>query len=160
MNKDLEKFGFEKAGSWINLEDNKDSFGVTIPPEKHDSIFFLYAYVIGDNIMYIGKSDRTVRQRILSGWAKNKKKFDLKKSSTGGKYLYKEIVENNNTVDIYLCFPFDNILVSNIILPDAFESINHDKRIVAAKRGLLREMESYVINYMTAKKKCDWNGNS
>ncbi len=51
--------GFERVGYWY-LKDNKISFDVTTSEKTN----ILYAYIIGSEVMYVGKSSRTLKARL------------------------------------------------------------------------------------------------
>ena len=51
--------GFERVGHWY-LKDNKISFDVTTSGKTN----ILYAYIIDSDVMYVGKSSRTLKARL------------------------------------------------------------------------------------------------
>lgn len=51
--------GFKKVGYWF-LKDNKISFDVTSDGKTN----ILYAYIIDSEVMYVGKSSRTLKERL------------------------------------------------------------------------------------------------
>lgn len=53
--------GFEKVGKWY-LKDNKITFEVTSSGKTN----ILYAYIIDSEVMYVGKSSRTLKARLTN----------------------------------------------------------------------------------------------
>jgi hypothetical protein len=65
---ELFNIGFKYAGKWV-LENNTLDF---ILENYSDSENILYAFVVDNNIMYIGKSNRTLYKRMYN-YKKNEK---------------------------------------------------------------------------------------
>ncbi len=147
---ELTKIGFFRAGEWKNNEGN-DKYSDSLKGEILDQNKFLYAFVINNKIKYIGKSDRSPRQRLRNGWARNKSKIIIEKSTTGGKNLANSI-NSGEKVLIFIWFP--EIEIGSVKIQAI--GISQSDLINSAKDGVLRKIESHLIR----KFKPEWNGNS
>jgi hypothetical protein len=90
----LINIGFKKAGEWILENDSSISFVLN---DFSSNKNILYAFILENEIMYIGKSTRTLRERMI-----NYKNAD-KSQSTNIKIKNKilELLKKNNNVEIY-----------------------------------------------------------
>lgn len=100
----LSNYGFEFFESWeFNPEDDiKFKFDLS---EVEKNSIFLYAFVIEEKVMYIGKSDRIVKAR-MNYWANRKRTVQQK---TKSRNEFNIAVEGGKEVQIWLCFPEFNV---------------------------------------------------
>ena len=98
----LLNIGFKYAGKWV-LHDNELDFELENPSNK---INILYTFVINTKVMYIGKSNRTLYDRMY-----NYKKNELSQSTNyKNSKRIKENILNGKVVEIYAFI--DNGLLS------------------------------------------------
>ena len=147
---DLKKIGFKFAGKW-QIGTNNDKYDDGLKDEiLSENRNFIYCFIISDEIVYVGKSDRSPRVRIRNGWARNKKKSLEGKSTTGGHHLA-DAINGHQNVETWIWFP--SITVKEVSInyefsPEILEG--------AAINGVLRLLEKTLINSISPK----WNGNS
>lgn len=95
----LENNGFNKVGKFISKTQNDSGIGV----EFEDSKFvngeqnWIYAFILCDEIKYIGETAQTLAQRIRLYCAKSHKGS----TNTQMRERLKKLIEENQTVDIY-----------------------------------------------------------
>ena len=91
----LINIGFKKAGEWALNDDTSIVFNLD---DSSLSTNILYAFVCDKKILYVGKSKRTIKERMA-----NYKNADASQS-TNVKVKQKivELLQNNSTVEIYM----------------------------------------------------------
>lgn len=90
----LLQIGFKKVGKWI-FQDNSLEYLLDI---ERNNINFLYAFIVDNNIKYIGKSTQTIQKRF-NGY-KNPGK-DQRTNIKNNKKLIDEL-NKNKEIDIYI----------------------------------------------------------
>lgn len=148
---ELTKRGFKKEGHWTNPA-NSQKFNPNLTLEIKDKSYFLYAYVIGDEVMYIGKCHRTVGAR-MNDYALNKSKDYPTKNVQG----LRKVMQNNIDADIYIYVP--DIQIVGTIKIDGKEIKNQDA-IEDIKKGILHGLENKYLKEFRDLKECKWNTQS
>lgn len=154
---DLKQIGFKFASKW-QLGTNNDKYDNGLKDEILSKPNFIYCFVISDKIVYIGKSDRLARARIRNGWARNKKKDQIGKSTTGGHFLAEAIDKYHQNVEIWIWFP-ENVVKDVLVILDPPKNIfefSQKELEDAALNGILRLIEKKLIQRFHPI----WNGNS
>ncbi len=151
---ELQQFGFKYYGIWEVIEGNTKSFSHTINSEEVLSKeIFLYAFILNENIVYIGKSDRSVRKR-LAGWANTKESL---KKKIKARVEFNNAVRSNNDLRIYLCFPEFSIKENAVEIKNSIQ-LDHKVVNTVIKKGINQGLESKLINYFQVKhSQCRWN---
>jgi hypothetical protein len=90
----LQTIGFQKVGNWT-LKDNTLDYSIDI---SNKNINFLYAFVVNDEIKYIGKSTQTIYKRF-QGY---KKPGSSQKTNIKNNANLKEVLMQSQAVDIYI----------------------------------------------------------
>jgi hypothetical protein len=144
---ELCKRGFKKEGFWKDTETKK--FNSNLNEEIRNKRYFLYAYVIDDEVMYIGKCHRTVSSR-MNDYALNKSKDYPTENVQGLRHAMK----NNICVEIYIYIPdikIDGKITvdgNEILIQDSFEDIT---------KGILDGLERKYIRKFREIEECRWN---
>lgn len=90
----LQTIGFQKVGKWF-LNKNTLDYSIDI---SNKNINFLYAFVVRDEIKYIGKSTQTIYKRF-QGY---KKPGSSQKTNIKNNLNVKEVLAQDQEVDIYI----------------------------------------------------------
>jgi hypothetical protein len=90
----LQTIGFQKVGNWT-LHDNALDYSIDI---SNKNINFLYAFVVDDEIKYIGKSTQTIYKRF-QGY---KKPGSSQRTNIKNNANLKEVLTQGQAVDIYI----------------------------------------------------------
>lgn len=151
---ELKKFGFQCYGVWKEIEKTTKSFSHNIDSALIlDKEIFLYAFILKDDIVYIGKSDRSVKKR-LAGWANTKESL---KKKIKARIEFNKAVRSKDKLQIYLCFPDISINENAVNISNAIQLDNEAiKNLI--RRGINQGLESKLIRYFQKKhSQCIWN---
>lgn len=147
---ELTKRGFKKEGFWNDTDIKK--FNPNLSPGIINKRYFLYAYVIDDEVMYIGKCHRTVGAR-MNDYALNKCR-DYPTLNVQG---LRKAMRDNVNVDIYIYVP--DIQIQGTITVDGKEIMNNEI-IEDISKGILFGLETKFIREFRIKRECLWNSQS
>jgi hypothetical protein len=151
---ELTKRKFKKAGQWL-IGENENKYRNDLDYNDMSRTCFLYAFVIGNEVIYLGKSDKKVSDR-LTQYARNKK------DNYKGKHV-KRMRETigiekedgiKSDVEIYLYFP-EILLDGKIIVDNKDLNLSRDDRFI--KKGILLLLEDRFINEFQSMNQCKYN---
>jgi len=147
---ELTKRGFKKQGFWKDTNTNK--YDPNLNPKIIGKRYFLYAYVIDNEVMYIGKCHRTVGAR-MNDYALNKSD-DFQGKHVNG---LRAAIKNNIEVDIYIYIP-DIQIVGTIKVDD--KEIKNQDAIEDITKGILHGLETKYLKEFRDRNECKWNTQS
>lgn len=89
----LESFGFKRAGDWFLEEGQLNSRLNDLPNSDHG----LYAFVLGDQVLYIGKTSNSLKRRLYS----YRRPGPSQRTNIRANAMLTDLLKTHPQVDIY-----------------------------------------------------------
>jgi hypothetical protein len=137
--------GFKKEGHWTWTEGSKE-FNPNCPQIKGKN-YYIYAFVIKDEVRYIGSSADPKKNRIYNIWAK-----PHLRSKVMARLKLNKAISDGEKIDIWFHFipdPTD--------FDDKNKSLSIKEYTKVIKEGSIRTLEKKLIQEFTKMEQCDWN---